>query len=60
VDRTELPDGPATATIEVVSTEGSVDVAVVMQVGVSGESDMGTQLVLLLDAVTGDRVASSP
>jgi serine protease len=28
-----------------------------MQVGVSGESDMGTQFVLLLDAVTGDRLA---
>jgi serine protease len=57
VDRTGLPDGPARATIQVVSTEGSVEVAVVMQVGGSGESDMGTQFVLLLDAVTGDRLA---
>jgi serine protease len=57
VDRTGLSDGTATATIEVVSTEGSVEVPVVMQVGASAESDMGTQFVLLLDAVTGARVA---
>jgi len=56
VDRTGLPDGSATATIQVVSTEGSVDVSVVMQVGASSESDMGTQFVQLLDAVTGDRL----
>jgi serine protease len=36
---------------------GSYRVQVLMQVGVSGDSDMGTQFVLLLDAVTGNRVA---
>ncbi len=56
VNRTGLPDGPAAATIEVVSSEGSVNVQVVMQVGVSGDSDMGTQFVRLFDAVTGNRL----
>jgi serine protease len=56
-DRSGLPDGTATATIQLVSSEGNLEVPVVMQVGASAESDMGTQVVLLLDAATGARVA---
>ncbi|HTO68830.1 MAG TPA: S8 family serine peptidase [Myxococcota bacterium] len=52
VDRSSLGAGTYSATIDVVSTAGTVHVPVVMRVGGATASDAGFQYVLLVDANT--------
>jgi serine protease len=58
VDRTGLADGLYTGTIEFVSTENTVNVPVIMQVGdpSNAEANAGHHFVLLVDSVTLDTV----
>jgi len=59
VERGVLPDGAYAATITFESTDGSVDVQVVMQTGLELTGDAGFQYIRLIDMETFDIVAET-